>query len=186
MTVLVAYASCHGSTQGVAERIGVRLVAAGLVVEVHPVGDVADVVGYDAAVIGSAVHGGRWLPEAAAFARRAAPVLRGQPSWLFSVSTLGDEESMLAPSISDRLRAMRKETPELVELAKVLGAVEHRNFAGAIAPADWPRRGRLFFRLVGGRYGDHRNWPAIDRWADQIGAWLLASGATREQRARGA
>jgi menaquinone-dependent protoporphyrinogen oxidase len=32
--------------------------------------------------------------------------------------------------------------------------------------------GRIFWRLIGGRDGDHRDWPAIDRWAAAIGADL--------------
>ena len=46
------------------------------------------------------------------------------------------------------------------------------DFAGAIARSHWPATGRAFFRAIGGRYGDHRNWPAIDAWADHIAAQL--------------
>ena len=27
---------------------------------------------------------------------------------------------------------------------------------------------RLVFHAFGGRFGDHRDWPVIDAWADQI------------------
>jgi menaquinone-dependent protoporphyrinogen oxidase len=33
-----------------------------------------------------------------------------------------------------------------------------------------PLWGRVFWRLIGGRPGDHRNWPAVDSWAGQIAA----------------
>jgi menaquinone-dependent protoporphyrinogen oxidase len=94
------------------------------------------------------------------------------PVWLFSVSTLGDEESMFPPRVATRLRAMRKETPEVTEMRRLLHSREHRNFAGAIARSHWPATGRVFFRATGGRYGDHRNWPAIDAWADLLAAQL--------------
>lgn len=174
MTVLVAYATCHGSTRGVAERLGSRLVSKGLDTDVRAVSDVGDVTAYAAAVLGSAVHGGKWLPEAVAFVRRWGPTLHGRPIWLFSVSTLGDEEAMFNSAIAKRLRAMRKETPELLELRRIVAPVEHRNFAGAIAASDWPLTGRLFFKAVGGRYGDHRNWSAIDAWGDRIAARVVA------------
>jgi menaquinone-dependent protoporphyrinogen oxidase len=56
--------------------------------------------------------------------------------------------------------------------ARWLAEQVNRNFAGAIARSHWPAIGRAFFRATGGRYGDHRNWPAIDAWADLIAAQL--------------
>ena len=57
-------------------------------------------------------------------------------------------------------------------MRQLLHPREHRNFAGAIARSHWPATGRAFFRAAGGRYGDHRNWPAIDAWADLIASQL--------------
>jgi len=81
--LLVAYASRHGSTQGVAERIGARLRECGAGVGVRRVED-PDLTGighYDAVVLGSPVYSRRWLPEADRFrggprrpARRASGV----------------------------------------------------------------------------------------------------------------
>jgi menaquinone-dependent protoporphyrinogen oxidase len=172
MRVLVAYATDHSSTRGVADRIADRLQQRGANAEARAVGDVREVSRYEAAVIGSAIHGGKWLPSARQFADRNAASLRERPVWLFSVSTVGDEESMFPPRVANRLRAWRKETPEVAELRRLLHPREHRNFAGAIARSHWPATGRAFFRAAGGRYGDHRNWPVIDAWADLIAAQL--------------
>jgi menaquinone-dependent protoporphyrinogen IX oxidase len=49
--------------------------------------NVEDLGRYDAAVLGSAVHGGRWLPAAAQFVERNAAVLHERPVWLFRVSS---------------------------------------------------------------------------------------------------
>lgn len=173
MTVLVAYATCHGSTRGIAEKIGARLEAADLHVQVHAAGEMQDVGAYEAAVIGSAIHGGRWLPDGSDFVRQFGPHLRGRPVWLFSVSTLGDEESMFRPRVARRLRALRKDTDELLEFNRTVEPVEHRNFAGVAGRHDWPLMGRVFFWVAGGRYGDHRNWAAIDAWGDRIASHLL-------------
>ncbi len=172
MGVLIAYASCHGSTRGVAERIGDRLRRAGLAVEVGRIGDVDRLGGYEAVVVGSAVHGGRWLPEAADFLQASGPVLRGRPVWLFSVSTVGDGESMFPTPVARLMRSMRSEPPTIRQSRKALDPIGHRNLAGRVAPGDWPLSGRLFFAAVGGSYGDHRNWAAIDAWADEIAARL--------------
>lgn len=174
MAMLVAYATDHGSTRGVAARIAERLRSRGIAVDLRPMTEDVDVVGYQGAVLGSAVHGGKWLPDGKRFVDRNTPALRTRAVWLFSVSTLGDEESMFSARVSGRLRAMRKETAEISELRAALAPLEHRNFAGAIARSHWSASGRAFFRAMGGRYGDHRNWPAIDAWADTIAAHLVS------------
>jgi len=63
MHILVAYASRHGATQGIAERIAETLRSAGLDAEALPVASVKSVAGYDAFVIGSAAYMFRWLKE---------------------------------------------------------------------------------------------------------------------------
>lgn len=172
MKVLVGYATAHGSTRGIAERIAARLVQAGIGTDVHALAEVANPTEYDALVIGSAVHGSRWLPDADHFVERFASDLRTRPTWLFSVSTVGDAESMFSPAVGARLRKLRKETAEITSVRARLASREHRNFAGTIRRSDWSMTGRAAFRAMGGRYGDHRNWSAIDTWADHIAAQL--------------
>lgn len=172
MTVLVAYATSKGSTTGIADRIADRLRYSGVDAKACAVADDLDVSSHAAVVLGSAIHGGNWLPEARQFADRNAARLRERPVWLFSVSTLGDAESMFPLRVAQRLRSFRKETPEITRLRRLLQPREHRNFAGAIARSDWPATGRAFFLATGGSYGDHRNWPEIDAWADHIASQL--------------
>jgi flavodoxin len=52
MTVLVTYASKHGSTRGIAERIAEKLRQLGRDAEVRPVDEVSDPGSYEAFVIG--------------------------------------------------------------------------------------------------------------------------------------
>lgn len=178
MIVLIAFATCHGSTQGVAERIGRRIQASGINAEVHPVSEVTDPGRYDAVILGSAIHNMKWLPEASRFAQRNAALLKKRPTWLFSVSSIGDQESFISPRVARVLRAMKKESPEITALGSAIEPREHRNFAGAIARTDWSAAGSAFLRIMGGRYGDHRNWTAIDDWAASI-ATDLAAAPTR-------
>jgi menaquinone-dependent protoporphyrinogen oxidase len=174
MIALVAFATCHGSTQGVAERLGRRIRASGIDAEVRPVSEVTDLGRYDAMILGSAVHNMKWLPEASRFAQCNAAALQQRPTWLFSVSSIGDQESFLSPRVARVMRAMRRETPEIKALRSAIHPREHRNFAGAIARTDWSAAGSAFLRIMGGRYGDHRNWTAIDDWAAGIAADLAA------------
>src|SRR5512139_3080934 len=89
--ILVAYASKHGSTQGIAEHIARRLTERGLSVEVRPAEAVADLGVPDAVILGSAVYAGSWMKEASEFARRFVDVLSAVPVWLFSSGPLGEQ-----------------------------------------------------------------------------------------------
>jgi hypothetical protein len=70
MRVLVAYATRHGATAGIAERIVEGLHTAHVRADARPVEDVDDVSEYDAFVVGSATYMYRWLKEATAFVER--------------------------------------------------------------------------------------------------------------------
>lgn len=87
-TVLVAYATRRGSTKEIAEWVGDALREAGHTVDVRPAGDVRDIVGYDAVVLGSALYMQRWCRDARWFARRHRRALAGRPVWLFSSGPL--------------------------------------------------------------------------------------------------
>jgi menaquinone-dependent protoporphyrinogen oxidase len=89
--LLVIYATRHGSTQGVAERICVRLRECGAGAEVRPAEDaeLLDIEGYDPVVLGSPVYSQRWLPEADRFVEAHAVELAARPVWLFSVGRTG-------------------------------------------------------------------------------------------------
>jgi menaquinone-dependent protoporphyrinogen oxidase len=70
--VLVAYASAAGSTADIAERITEIMRAAGCDVVCRPAGLDVGLAGFDALVLGSAVHDMAWLPSAIDMVRRAA------------------------------------------------------------------------------------------------------------------
>ena len=91
MRVLVAYATRHGATAGIAGRIAAALTAAGLPAEARPVDDVKDVEPYDAVVLGGAAYMFHWLKPAVTFARRHRKELAARPVWLFSSGPLGTD-----------------------------------------------------------------------------------------------
>ena len=81
--VLVAYASRTGSCVGIAEVVAQVLRGSGLQVTAAPCSSVATVHGYDAVLVGSEVHGQRWLHEAVVFLDRHGHELALRPTWLF-------------------------------------------------------------------------------------------------------
>ena len=168
MTVLVAYASAHGSTKGVAQEIANRLTTAGVKSHLRAADDVDESDAYEAVILGSAIHNGRWLTPASELLH-VVQRRTGRPLWLFSVCTIGETTSFLGP----RLSRLARRSSRLPGDVAASGA-PHRFFAGAIERSHWGRLGRLFFVLAGGTYGDHRDWADVDAWATNIALELTA------------
>lgn len=168
--ILVAYASAAGSTEEIAEFIGVRLREAGFETDVRSVVDEPDPGDYRAIVIGSAVRFQSWLPAAEDFAVRHADKLAFKPAWMFSVGLVpglqGPIGSRLSEVVPERIAALR----DLVMPS------DYRAFAGVFKRADKVLSTRVVYYAIGGRrYGDLRDWPAIDEWAGYIAAQLPLS-----------
>ncbi|MDV7136573.1 flavodoxin domain-containing protein [Williamsia muralis] len=168
---VVAYATAHGTTQSIAQRIAEIVGGKGDDVELRALdersglGDLAEV---DCLIIGSAIHNGQWLPAAEAAVRAFQQPHDPLVVWAFSVSSVGATSSFLVWPVARALRHVTSEPRAVTELRTQADVGSHRFFAGAIAPGDWPRTGRILFRLMGGRYGDARDWDDVDEWAGRI------------------
>jgi menaquinone-dependent protoporphyrinogen oxidase len=177
MNILVAYATRHGSTAGIAERIAATLCAQDLPAEARPVGEVTDLEPYDAVIIGGAAYMFHWLKDATTFAKRHREELRRRPVWLFSSGPLGTD--LVDAEGRDVLTAGRpKEFDELVDLLQTRG---EQVFFGAWDP-DAPPIGlgeRMLRHMPASKdalpAGDFRDWPAIEAWAAKIAAGLKTS-----------
>ncbi len=177
MTILVAYASKHGATQGLAERIAKTLASEGQATEVRAVADVSDVSGYEACVIGSAVYMGRWRKEAAAFVRQHGTTLARRPVWFFSSGPLGTVATD-AKGRDLRATSAPKDGPELEGAAHPR---DHRVFFGALNPQGLDLAERAVRKFPAARAlmpaGDFRNWPEVEHWACDIANELAGGGA---------
>lgn len=167
--VLVAYASKHGGTAEIAERIGEVFRRAGIPTDVLPADRVSDLAAYQAVVLGSGVYIGRWRKEAARFLKANEQLLAGRPVWLFSSGPTGEGDPVelsegwrfpgsLQP-IADRIQ------PRDVA---VFGGVLNEKKLGAIE--------KWMIRNVGAAPGDFRDWETIAAWATEIAAALKDGG----------
>lgn len=157
MTVLVAYASKHGSTQGIAERITEKLRQMGKQAEARQVDTVKDLGSYEAFVIGSAIYYGSWMKEATEFVHRNQAALAGRPVWLFSVGPLGTE-----------VKDAEQQPKEMAEFQETIKPRDHRVFFGALDHNRLSFTERMVVKAVRGPEGDFRDWQAIDAWAESI------------------
>ncbi|HCU96793.1 MAG TPA: protoporphyrinogen oxidase [Actinobacteria bacterium] len=185
MLVLVAYASRHGATQEIAERIAQTLVASGQQVQVHPASAAGDLAGYGAFVIGSAVYMGHWQKEAVEFVRRNRAVLAGRPVWLFSSGPLGTEPT----DAQGQDLAAAAEPKEIAEFGEAIAPRGHRVFFGVLDPGRLGLGERALRKLPAARAilpeGDFRDWAQIEAWASGI-ARDLALGSEPAGSALGA
>ncbi|URN11514.1 hypothetical protein LUW77_04675 [Streptomyces radiopugnans] len=58
------------------------------------------------------------------------------------------------------------------EVLADLSPRDHAMFSGVVAPEHLPGAGRAVFRAMGLRYGDYRDWEAIDAFADTVAGSL--------------
>lgn len=173
MTVLVTFATKHGGTAGIAERIAERLRAGGLDVAVQPVKQVRDVAAYDAIVLGSALYMFHWMGAARSFAAHNHGALSGKPLWLFSS---GPIEAV----VKQGRDSLEVSGPREIDTLRRLNPRDHQVFFGA-----WSRTYRpsgLMERFVNMMPAaraafpdaDLRDWPRIEAWADGIAADIRA------------
>jgi menaquinone-dependent protoporphyrinogen oxidase len=163
MAVLVAVASKHGSTRGIADAIAGELRALGLAADVGDVEDAVDPALYDAVILGSAVYMGKWMAEAKRFIDSHGPILATVPVWLFSSGPLGAENP--------------KPTGDPAQIDELMAATHargHRIFSGRLDPDGLGLGERLIAKAVHAPSGDFRDWDAIRAWAREIGMALQA------------
>jgi menaquinone-dependent protoporphyrinogen oxidase len=160
--VLVIHGSRLGATRGIAERVAMRLGAAGLSATVTAADPTAALPAADAYVIGSGIYGQHWMKDAAELVRRNSSALAAKPVWLFSSGPVGRWAAAPDPI----------EPREIAGFRRAIRPKSHRTFAGALD------RGTLagsrlspVEKFVTRRFmseGDFRDWAAIDGWADGI------------------
>lgn len=163
MRVLVSAASKHGATSEIASTIASALDEAGPETVVREPAGVERLDEFDAFVIGSAVYAGRWLGPARMLVEREAERLRGRPVWLFSSGPIGNPPKP------------ETEPVDGAGLRILVGAREHRVFAGRLDRERLGLAEKLMVRAVRAPEGDFRGWQEIRAWAKGIAGDLRCS-----------
>lgn len=163
--VLVAYATRHESTRGMAAAIADVLSGAGLWVRLEPIDAVGDVRGYRAAVIGGSVFDGSWMPGAHEFLVAHAGQLEGMPVWLFASG----------PSEPLPERATVEVPADLVAVIERINPRDVALFAGSLQPHHLGAGLRVLARLARSSFAEHRDRAAVERWARQVAEELRGS-----------
>jgi menaquinone-dependent protoporphyrinogen oxidase len=163
--ILVTYASQAGSTASVAEAIGQTLVEKGLQVDVRGMKDVTDLTPYRAVVAGSAIHGGKWLPEAMRFVRANRTELSKKPFAAFIVCI-----TMGSPNAAKYRAGLSK---WLEPVSTLVTPRSEGIFAGSLDFKTLPITFNTLLMRVAVLLGalpseDHRDWAAVRAWAASL------------------
>lgn len=164
MRILVAVASKHGATLDIAEAIGATLRGRGHEVDVLAPDVNVALRAYDAVVVGSAVYGGSWRPDAVRFLEYRADDLRALPVWLFESGPVGNPE-LVEPVGAGRL------------LASLVAARDLAIFDGRIDRSLLSMGERAIITMVRVKDDDLRDFAAIEAWAESIGDALQKEGS---------
>ena len=168
--VLVAYATGTGSTGGVAEAIGVTLAqseegGASFAVDVRPVQSVTSLDDYSAVILGSAINGGKWLPEAVQFLQTNQARLNQIPTAFFLVALMVNMKGEGNRKMVDSFLANERAVVKPVTEGRFVGAMYAKNYPGFQGLGM-----RIFIAYcgLGIKGGDFRDPAAIRAWARSL------------------
>jgi menaquinone-dependent protoporphyrinogen oxidase len=165
--ILVAYASRHGSTAQIADRIHRHFKDAGISADIYPINSVDSLKGYTTVIIGSAVYVGQWRKDAGRFLKKNIEPLQEKDVWIFSTGPTGEGD----PSKLLKGWIMPK---SLLPLANKIGAKEITVFHGYVDPEKLTGLQRFMVNKIDAPVGDFRDWKMIDNWAKKIIKSLIA------------
>jgi menaquinone-dependent protoporphyrinogen oxidase len=168
-TALVIYASTHGHTGRIAERIAADLRDAGVhatVTDIRDVGDV-DPAAHDLVVLGGSIHAGTHQPALVDWISHHRRVLKRDRTAVFSVSLAAADDTDEA---HDTAQGYLDDLLDAGGIAPVLATC----FAGALQYREYGFPTRLLIRLIARHHGmptdphmdvDLTDWDAVDAFA---------------------
>jgi len=186
--VLVAYATKHGSTVGVAAAMAAELRSPDVEVTIRQITGGLRAEAYDAVVIGAPMIMG-WHKDATRFLKRNASALANRPTACFataaSLTQMLDQPGAVplfcdpwlvkAPRRADHLTYKERYTSPDHYLRDIIGErtdvrlVGIALFGGSVDLTAMNILEKLFvLAIVGAKPGDLRNWEAIKGWCREI------------------
>ena len=159
-SILITYASKHGSTREVAEAIGRTFAELGLDVDIEPAASVHDLSWYDGVVLGTALYMGKPHADARRFLRRQHKALSALPVAVFAMGPL--------TTSSDDVQGAKKQLDRALATVSDIEPISTAIFGGVVDPEQ------LRFPFNRMKASDARNWNVIETWARELVAPLSA------------
>jgi menaquinone-dependent protoporphyrinogen oxidase len=146
----------------VAKAIGDNLAGHGFAVDVLKVGEVQDLTPYSAAVVGSAIHGGKIHDDVLRFLEENEEILSNMPvAYFVCCMTMRDDNPdtryMAEGYLAEVFNKVSKVKP--ISIGFFGGVLEYKRL-------DW--LARLVVKALRAPEGDYRNWDAIIHWSEEV------------------
>jgi menaquinone-dependent protoporphyrinogen oxidase len=179
--VLVLYASTHGHTAKIADRIGERLREHDVRVHVREVGTPGahlEPAEFDGVIVGASIHLHHHQREVIDWIAEHRRTLNGCPSAFFSVS-------LTAADDTDEARASTREMIGDVIEETGWAPATTAAFAGAFQFREYNLPTRVLMHLIAQRHEDHvdvhqdidyTDWAVVDRFAADFAAAVALRG----------
>lgn len=159
--VLVAYASKHGATAGVAEAVGKELCARGLAADAALIKNVRDLGSYQGVVVGSAIYMGKWMAEARDFVKENRDLLSRVPVAYFLVCIT------MARAIENKREIALSYLDPVLEAVPEVKPLSIGTFAGRLDYSKVSWLNKKILKAKGAPEGDFRDWKSIRAWAQE-------------------
>jgi menaquinone-dependent protoporphyrinogen oxidase len=153
-SILIAYATKHGSTREVADSLAAALRERELDVGTLPAAQVDDLSPYDGVVVGGSLYTGRWHPDALDFLKRHRGALERLPVAVFAMGPRTMDTHDVAQSRAQLDHALAK-VPGVDPFAVTI-------FGGVLDPR------KLHFPFNRMPASDARDWDAVHAWASDL------------------
>ncbi|HRF94781.1 MAG TPA: flavodoxin domain-containing protein [Aggregatilineales bacterium] len=164
--ILVLYATRTGGTAPVAEAIASTLQSDELNVDVGPIRELTDISKYDAAILGSSIRVGSWLPEMVDFMKDNLSRLQNMPVAFFTVClTLSEDTQENRETVRHYLDPVRQ----------LVNPVTEGYFAGKMDYARLSLPVRWMVKKMKAPEGDYRDWNKIRKWATDLKPFLVGN-----------
>lgn len=173
-SILILYASFHGSTAQIAEFMGKILNEGGIEASVKSINDDFDFTAYRGVIMGAPIHRGEWMDEAIEFVNKQRKELDHLLVACFYTCMAKAKQPPSKRSIDDLVSFQTA----MSELFPNLAPSHIGSFAGMLDYGKCNFLTKLAMWLIMTRNnleaGDYRNWKAIEGWLKkEVGPGLL-------------
>mgnify|MGYP001039832509 CR=1 FL=1 len=163
--ILITYASYTGSAETIAGFISSDLESRGFKTDLIPINEVKEISSYDAVIAGSAIHSGRWLPEAFDFLESFREQLSEKPFAAYLVC--------MTMAMKNNEKYLQFVSDFMIPVREIVKPVSEGLFAGKLEIKRLPSLSdKIKFRIsvAAGvwKEGDHINRNEIIRWSESL------------------
>ena len=159
--ILITYASKHGGTLEISERISEQFPSGQFDITLQPVESANSPGDFDAVILGVALYMGQWRRKAVKFLKSHTQLLADRDIWIFLSGPTGEGDP-------DTMLDGRKIPSKLNPLIEKVRPNEVKTFHGVLLPDRMGGFEKWIIKKVNAPVGDFRIWEDIETWGKSV------------------